>query len=659
MTEERAPIAITGLGATSSLGRGVDAIARALAEGRDGLASVTHFDAAVFAPVHLGGCVPGGGSALSWAVEAALEAWRDAELDHVTSPRERVAVVVGTGEGERDEAGSSASDMNAIAAAVARAVGAKGPAWTVSSACSSSTNAIGLGRDLIERGDADIVLAGGAERLAMETYAGFCRLGVLSVEPCSPFGETRGTTLGEGAAFVVLERDGRRRPWAYLNGYGLAGDAWHPTTPEPRGGGLARAMRGALSDAGLDAGDIDYVNAHGTGTAANDDAEWRGVQQVFGPGAQALPISGSKGILGHGQGAAGALELVTTLICLREGTIPPGLRVGAGRANGPPDPVAGDRPRAHSVEHLLSNSSAFGGANAVLCVGRSPSIVSARRREVRVVGLGTALTEAGAERDEAALARAVEADLRGTDPSGQLALAACSRALTDAGVTVRGGLRDRAGIVAAATRISCRSEADYRQSAERGFDRVSAPAFARLVLHAPAGDVSRSLSLRGPTTTLATAGTGGLLAFIYAADLLERRDDADILLACGVDERPDRDTLEGAACAVLRACDDHGTPRVAGAASAGPGSVDAAVEVALGRAGLTRADVERWIRAERPCAEAPSFRGMMLALEAARAVRDGAEVVVALADSRHVSCAVVLTSSAHQELSKEGISWTS
>lgn len=633
----RSRVVVSGVGATSALGVGVAALREAIFAGRDGIAPVTRFDVSPFAPVHLGGCVREPGSCEAWAAAAALEAWRDAEAEALGVAPERVAVVAGTTEGEEGR-------IPGVARAVALAVGARGPQWTVSTACTSSANAIGLGCDLLERGEADLVVAGGAERLVAEMYAGFFRLGVLAVQPCAPFGETRGTTLGEGAGFVVLERFElrERRGWGFVNGYGLASDAWHETSPEPRGEGIARAMRGALSDAGLAPEAVGYVNAHATGTAANDDAEWRGIQKALG---HPVPISGSKSFLGHAQGAAGVLELLATLVCMREGTIPPTLRVGRGRPSGPPDPVAGEAPRPAAIDHALSNSAAFGGANAVLCVGRAPSERADLGREVRVVGLGLVETAPGEARDEAALAALAEGvDLRSTDPSARLALAASIAALRDAGLRVKGALRDRAGIFAGSTRVSPASALEYRESIERGgLGRVSVAAFARLVLHAPAGAVSRLVSLRGPTTTLCDEAVAGLLAFAYAADHLARRDDADVLLAVGFDERPTDAALEeGAACLVLSATEGAG-PRVRGTATAGAGRIERAIDEALARAGLSRADVEAWVRPE-PGGGAPSLRSARSAIDAARAIREGARVAVAAGDGPSASCAIVLAS---------------
>lgn len=623
---------ICGIGAVSALGPDVRSLERALREGRDGLRPVTRFDTAPFAPVHLGGCVTEGDSCVQWAVQAALEAWDDAGLE---VPPRRVAVVAGTTEG--DEAGHVI-----IARAVAEAIGARGPQLTISTACTSSANAIGLGKDLLDRGDADVVVAGGAERLMQALYAGFYRLGVLAVEPCAPFGETRGTTLGEGAGFVVLARQSARS-WAHLLGYGLASDAWHETTPEPRGGGIARATRAAIEDAGVAPDAIDYVNAHGTGTAANDDSEWRGVQAALGERASAIPISGSKSFLGHAQGAAGVLELITTLLCLREGDVPPTLRVGAGRPGGPPDPVAEPTPAPRAVSRWLSNSAAFGGANAVLCLGGEPDARPEHSRVVRVAGLGVAEVERDVARDAALFEELAAQDTRGTDPSARFALAASLRALADGGLRVRGALRERAGLFAGARRASPESVEEYGASIERsGIARCSAAAFARLVLHAPTGTVCQRLSLRGPTTTLCAERTAGLLAVAYAVRQLRFRRDADLLLALGFDERDVGEdaelTPEGAACVALRADEGDG-PVVRGVGLTGPGRWEDAIERALADAGLSHRDVSSW-HLEQMDPSAPALGSARLAVDAAAAARDGAIAVAAHADDG-AGCALV------------------
>lgn len=617
-------VVVTGLGAVSALGVGIPALRAAIFAGRHGIRPVTRFDVTPFAPVHLGGCVEAPGTCFDWALAAAREAWEDAGCPDV-SPR-RLAIVAGTTEGE-------AHDIVGVARVVAAALGAEGPRLTVSTACTSSANAIGLGRDLLARGDADVVVAGGAEQLFAEMYAGFHRLGVLAEAPCAPFGDTRGTTLGEGAGFVVLERE-REGARARIHGYGLASDAWHETSPEPRGAGIARAVRGALSDAALEVNDIDHVSAHATGTAANDDAEHRGLRAALGARVDALPISGSKSQLGHAQGAAGVLELFASLVCMREGAVPPTLRVGGGRPGGPADPVRGERPRPHAVRHALASSSAFGGANAVLAFGPEPRAADTPSRPIYLTGRAHVGFGAGAPRDESALE--ADVDLRQSDPATRLALAATRAALEDAGVRIRGALRERAGIFCGAAFVSPESAERFRESVERGgLARASAPAFARLVLHAPGGAVSRLLALRGPTTTLCDPGLGGLLAFGYASDHLARRRDADVMVACGWRERRAEDEAEGASALVL----EHeprgpASQRVAGVAFGGPDDATDTVARALVAAELSK-PVETVVAPD-GCVES------LAPLLAASLAPGCARLIVG--SSPHASCAVVLVS---------------
>jgi 3-oxoacyl-[acyl-carrier-protein] synthase II len=583
------PVVITGLGAVSALGHGTAALWASIAAGRDGIRPIERFSTESFS-VHIGGMVgdlvprEGADPYLDLAIEAAFEA-----LVPRCVPGERLALVLGTSYREDQEG------LHRLTERVGDAVGARGPRITISTACASSTNAIGLGKDLLDAGLADRVLAGGTDILVPEIFAGFHALGLLSASPCAPFGLPVGTTLGEGAGFVLLERESRARERGVaapvLAGYALSSDAYHATSPDPSGAGVARAIRGALEDAGIGAESVDYLNAHGTGTAANDAAEWRAIETVFGDRAQRLPVSSTKSFLGHAQGAAGVLELAATLLAMQQGMIPPTLHLTRPRPRSPADPVAQSLPREHAVRHAVCTSSAFGGANAALVVsarhGAAPAS-SRSRRDVFVTGAAAVTTRPTSQRLAALLPTA---DTRGLDPSSRLITEAAARALADADTSVRGRARERAGIFFATTRVSAESASEFQTSIDqRGLSKLSATAFTRMVLNAPAGACSRLLGLRGPTTTLTTGEGSGLAALVYAAVSLAFRGDADLLLAGAVDESDDEEMASGradaGACLVLSTSPSTGPRiRISGFGLAGPGALDEAIAHAREMAG--------------------------------------------------------------------------
>jgi 3-oxoacyl-(acyl-carrier-protein) synthase len=252
---------------------------------------------------------------------------------------------------------------------VARAFALAGPRQTVVNACSSGTDAIGIGASWIRAGVCDVVLAGGTDEIGRSTYLGFASLMISDDSPCKPFDVRRkGLNLGEGAGFLVLESDaalrrrgGRAR--ARVVGYGSSADAYHPTAPRPDGAGLRRALAETLATAGASSADVAFVNAHGTGTQDNDRVEGTVLADVL-PG---VPYFSTKGATGHTLGAAGAVEAVFTAACLIRGSIPP----SAGFEQ--PDPAIPHGPtkeaRAVSGPLALSTSLAFGGNNAVIAIG--------------------------------------------------------------------------------------------------------------------------------------------------------------------------------------------------------------------------------------------------------------------------------------------------
>jgi len=262
--------------------------------------------------------------------------------------------------------------VNASASQISMQCGIRGPAFVVASACASATHAIGLAFQMVRAGQVECAVTGGTE--ASITYGGvrgWEAMRVMAPDVCRPFSRDRkGLVLGEGAAMMVLEplERARARGAAILGeivGFGMGADAGDLTAPDRDG--MARAMADALADAQLAPQDIQYVNAHGTGTAANDETETQALHQVFGAHAGKLAISSTKSMVGHALGAAGALELVATVMALREGRVPPTIGYLG------PDPACDldyvpNAARALAIDAALSNSFAFGGLNAVLAV---------------------------------------------------------------------------------------------------------------------------------------------------------------------------------------------------------------------------------------------------------------------------------------------------
>jgi nodulation protein E len=261
---------------------------------------------------------------------------------------------------------------NAPASHVSIRHGLTGPAFAVSSACASATHAIGLAMQMLRSGAVDVMLAGGAE--AMLCFGGIKAwegLRVLSPDGCRPFDATRnGMVLGEGAAVFVMETEDSARArgarvLAEVAGFGMSSDAADIVAPKAEG--AAVAMRAALADAGMDASDLGYINAHGTGTAANDRTECAAIRQALGATADRVPVGSTKGAHGHAIGATGALELLAILAAFDQGLIPPTV----GCLTPAPDcdlDIVTETARAARVGAALSNSFAFGGLNAVLAL---------------------------------------------------------------------------------------------------------------------------------------------------------------------------------------------------------------------------------------------------------------------------------------------------
>ena len=331
-----------------------------------------------------------------FALAAASQAWKDAGLSLDAKEKERSGVYIGSGMGgastieeEYDQLFRHNADRirpltvlmvmnNAAASHISIEYGLSGPCLTLSTACASSTNAIGEAFRQIRDGYVDVMLAGGAE--AFLTYGSFRSwesLRVLAVEDpedpsrsCKPFSKNRtGLVLGEGAAVVVLEEMGRAVNrgaliYAELLGYGSTSDAFHLTKPSFEG--QARAISEALKEAGISPKEIDYVNAHGTATQWNDLLETQAIKKVFGDYAYSVPISSTKSMHGHTMGAAGAIELIVSLLVIKNQTVPPTINLDQPDPECDLDYVPNMGRKGLKVNTVMSNSFAFGGTNAVL-----------------------------------------------------------------------------------------------------------------------------------------------------------------------------------------------------------------------------------------------------------------------------------------------------
>jgi len=407
-------VVVTGLGVITPVGNDVATTWRSLVEGKSGSGPITKFDAATF-PVRFA-CEVKGFDPLQYmdrkeakradlytqyALAGAVQAMRDAGfVDGNGYDPDRTGVILGSGIGGlksfeeqhdvyRERGPSKISPFfipmfiaDIAAGIVSMRFNAKGPNYATVSACATSAHAIGDAFRAIQYGDADIMITGGAEATVTPmAIGGFANMKALSERNDSPatasrpFEATRdGFVMGEGAGVVVLEEleHARRRGariLAELVGYGATGDAYHLTAPAPDGEGAQRAMKRAMADAGLAAADIQYINAHGTSTPANDFNETRAIKAVFGDRAPDINVSSTKSCTGHMLGAAGAVEFVVCTLAVQNGVIPPTINYAT------PDPECDlnytpNAPVEREVNAALSNSFGFGGHNVALAVRR-------------------------------------------------------------------------------------------------------------------------------------------------------------------------------------------------------------------------------------------------------------------------------------------------
>ena len=412
MSQRRA--VITGLGAVTPLGESIPAIWENLLAGRSGIRRITHFDASGL-PCQIAGEIPGFeptkylnkkearrlARSSQIALAAAINAVEDSGLPATMPEPERSAVYFGTGIGGLDvyednnkvyhEKGYSRVNPfslpgtipNMPAFAIGRQFQCLGPNFTITTACATSTQALGEACELIRRDAADIVISGGTEAMIRDfAVVGFIAMRALTSsfndnpeQASRPFDLNReGFVYSEGAGVLIVEEleHARKRGahiYAEIVGHAASSDGFHMAAPDPEGAGPARAMGWALADANLNPEDIDYINAHGTSTALNDSTETKAIKKVFGQQAYEIPVSSTKSMLGHAMGASGAIEAIVCAQAIKHGWLPPTINYET------PDPLCDldyvpNQPRQVPVNTTLSNSFGLGGQNACLVMKR-------------------------------------------------------------------------------------------------------------------------------------------------------------------------------------------------------------------------------------------------------------------------------------------------
>ena len=402
MPERR--VVITGIGVVSSIGIGKDDFWKSLIAGKSGISEVESFDTSKYEN-HKGGEVKdfnpsdfidknkiknlGRGS--QFAIAASKLALNDSKINFRKIPKNRIGTAIGTtmADAQRIEEmdktwiETSEKDVDAklipqypgsvLASNVGFEFKTEGPNVSIPTACSAGNYCIGYSYDLIREDKVDYMLAGGSDPFSRIAFTGFNRLFAVAPEKCQPFDKNRkGMMVGEGAGVLLLEllESALKRNaniYAEVLGYALSCDAHHMTAPSVEG--ISRVMKKAIKHAGINASDIDYVSAHGTGTPSNDKAECSALKEVFKDKYKDIPMSSIKSMLGHTMGAASAIEAIACCLAIKEGAVPPTINYET------PDPECDidcvpNEARRKEIKIALNNSLAFGGNNACLVLGR-------------------------------------------------------------------------------------------------------------------------------------------------------------------------------------------------------------------------------------------------------------------------------------------------
>ena len=590
-------VVVTGLGAITAQGPSLESLWNGVRDGHVAIEEVKHMPMVGYR-TRLGGEVQDPvrpareyldangfhDRALDFAMVAAEEAMKNCGVGVGPIAPDRWGIVVGTcnagllaGEkwyAERDSGGSPDPRLvllvlpQAFADALSGAFGIKGPAVSVNTACAASANAIGYAAELIREGHADAMLTGGSDAYSDILFAGFNSLESLSPDPAAPYSlDRKGLSLGEGGGMLVLMRSDVAEATgapilAEVLAYGLSADGYHPTAPHPEGQGASRAIKTALTQAGVSAHEIAYVNSHGTGTAKNDPAETAATKAGLGDGAaRTTAVSSTKSMIGHLLGGAGAAEAIVTIEALREQTAPPTANYRERDPECDLDYIP-NQPRSLAIDIALSNNFAFGGANASLLFARGAEAEprpSPERDESVVTGIG-ALTTAGTDPDALWEAYVSGRDCRITENGVQLgrvefaasdflsakqrkrvdrlgvfSIIASNLALADAGLELTDDNRNRVGAIVGTGVGPMESMEGFAAPVmSEGADAANPALFPNTVYNAAGGQIAIKVGALGSASTVTAGHAAGASALCYGADLTAT-DHADAILCLGVD----------------------------------------------------------------------------------------------------------------------------
>lgn len=576
---------VTGLGLICALGDGTEKCWSAATNGVTGIHDVKTFSTeGCYA--HKGAEVAESSGQLSGedydrssllCIRAAGEALADAGYSVTDENSDRIGVIVGNCVGgaasidkyytdEFKTGSAKASDIlkmpaAAIANNVARHFGLNGATANIVNACAAGTMSLSYACDLIRAGKADAFVAGGSDSFSSLAFAGFHALHALSENPCSPFNHSNGITLGEGAGILIVESYEHAvargaKIYCEILGSGVSSDAHHITAPRPDGQGQMSAIRRAVRTSGLDFTDVDYINAHGTGTAKNDEAEFLSLHTLFDENKH-LSVSSTKSMTGHCLGAAGSIEAVLTVKAVCEDTVPPTigysdedlavLKEKAGEIDFVPN-TKHEKP----VNFAVSNSFAFGGNNASIVFAKKQHDMpdNTNNEKIYITGIGEVV--GNTEEEGRGIRASVTSDdykehgikmafYRKLDRFSQIQLISGMRALADGKVTIDEGNENEIGIVVGTSDGPMTEIVGFQKAVvEGGTANGSAFSFPNTVYNAAGGYFSIFAGIKGYNVTVANSVQAGLQSVCYAADVLHNGTE-NIMVASGTDENTDVD----------------------------------------------------------------------------------------------------------------------